>query len=255
MQRLCAIPLTLEPPRASYMHGWGEECLGAKPIICSWTLIIHDVRGKPTNFTFDLVHGRSPLILGMDVRAHCNTFNLSQQRYIELKRPTDKEPRYLFTYVVSDDQRLRLEISPHPKSKVSTLLGNIHTTARRKPLVFCKKIHRYTHASKAEMLTLCKQPGILDKNLTEAIEKVTDACEACAKNGRPIPRHKVSLTHVNQAFNQDLQVDFFFFDIKSKKDYHDPHRFRNWVYRTLHMPSSFHAYHHSHPQDQVALHT
>lgn len=70
------IPLKLEPPREKHLHGWGDQCLGARMTVCSWTLTILDTTGKPTAFTFDLVSGSSPLIIGMDVRAHCNTYNL-----------------------------------------------------------------------------------------------------------------------------------------------------------------------------------
>lgn len=199
------------------MHGWGEDCLGAKPIVCSWTLTIHDVTGKPTALTFDLVQGNSPLIVGMDVRAYCNTYNLGDQKYISLKRPTDTQQRTLFTYLVPDDSRLRLDIAPHPLSFVSTLLGNVSTTAARTPLVFIKRIHRYTHATKEEMKTLCQDANILNDQLNDTIEKVFDACEVCTKNGRPKSSKKVSMTHVNAAFNQEIQIDFFFFELSGTK--------------------------------------
>lgn len=125
-----------------------------------------------------------------------------------MKRPTDKHERFLYTYLVSDDNRLRLDISPHPYSMVNTLLGNVHTTSVRAPLAFCKRIHRYTHASESEMQKLCSDASIMIKSMKDAVRAVCDACEICAKNGRPKPARKVSLTHVNAAFNQELQLDF-----------------------------------------------
>ena len=185
--------------------------------ICSWSITVHDNSGKPTSFTFDLVPGDSPLILGQEVRAYCNTFNLAEQRYIQMRRPYDDAYRYLFTYIVPQDRRLRLDLAPHPLSTRETLLGNIHANAKRQPLAFCKRIHRYTHATQEEMKTLCEEAGMLDEELIAAIERVCEACEVCAKNGRPIPSKKVSLSHVNQAFNVEIQIDFFFPTVRGKK--------------------------------------
>lgn len=217
---LCDIlgtPLVLDPPREQYLHGWGDKCLDAKPIVCSWTLTVHDTTGKPTALTFDLVHGSSPLIVGMDVRKYCDTFNRGEQKYVRMQRPFDKRESTLYTYIVPDDSRLRLDIAPHPLSKVSTLLGNIQTSVKRTPLVFSKWIHRYTHATEAETLSLCKDAEILTPALESAIKEVCGACEVCAKNGRPKSSRKVSLTHVNQEFNQEIQVDFLFVYISGKK--------------------------------------
>ena len=67
------------------------------------------------------------------------------------------------------------------------------------------------------MKLLCKEAGMLDKSLEEAIEQVCNACEVCVKNGRPSPSKKVSLTHFSQAFNEELQIDFMFPMIRGKK--------------------------------------
>ena len=185
--------------------------------MCSWTVTIHDTQRRPTAFTFDLVRGQSPLILGQDVRGYCNTFNLTNQRYIEMKRPKDDAHRYLYTYIDSSDGRLRLDIAPHPLATKKTLLGNIHTTVKRQPLTLCKRVHRYTHATPDEMRHLFQDANMLDNELEDAIEQVCNACEVCAKNGRPLPSKKVSLTHVNQAFNAELQIDFMFPKIRGQK--------------------------------------
>lgn len=214
---ILGIPLNLDPPRERYYHGWGDGCYGAKMVVCSWTLTVHDTTGKPTALTFDLVPGSSPLIIGMDIRAHCDTFNRDKQKYVRMKRPSDAEERILFTYLVPDDNRLRLDIVPHPRSATRTLLGNIHTTAKRTPLAFCKRVHRYTHATPDEIRRLCKDANMMTDELEQAIVKVFTACEICTKNGRPKPSRKVSLTHVNEEFNQELQMDFFYSEIKGKR--------------------------------------
>ena len=178
--------------------------------VCSWTLTLQDSNREPTSITFDLVVGDSPLIIGMDIRAHCNTFNRNNQNFISMKRPSDKEERILYTYLVPSDSRPRLDVAPHPRSCVGTLPGNPRTTVKRTPLALCKRVHRYTHASKADMKALCRDARILNPEMKKAIEAVCDACEIYAKNGHPKASRKVSPTHVNEAFNEELQIYFFF---------------------------------------------
>ena len=183
-------------------------------ITCSWTLTVRDTTGKPTALTFDLVSGQSPLIIGMDIRAHCETFNRDAQKYIRMKRPMDVQKRVLFTYLVSSDRRLRLDIAPHPQSVVGTLLGNIQSSHKRTPGIFRRRIHLYIHASEREMKELCRGAGMMTAELGKAIEEVCAACEVCAKNGAPKHSRKVSLTHVNEEFNEELQLDSLFPNIR-----------------------------------------
>lgn len=56
--------------------------------------------------------------------------------------------------------------------------------------------------------------GILDDRLDDAITKVSEACEVCTKNGRPKPSRKVSVTHVDESFNEEIQLDFMFINLK-----------------------------------------
>lgn len=134
--------------------------------------------------------------------------------YIRLKRPTDIQERILFTYILPNDCRLRLDLAPHPTSVVQTLLGTTTALTGRSPKNFCKIVHRYTHATEHDMRELCKDADILDPALDAAIKAVCDACKVCAKNGLPKSSRKVSLSHVNEAFNQEIQIDFLFFCIE-----------------------------------------
>lgn len=67
------------------------------------------------------------------------------------------------------------------------------------------------------MKTIYAHAGILTKSLEEAIDKVDEACEVCVRNGRPIPSKKVSLSHVNEAFNQEIQIAFTYCVVRSRK--------------------------------------
>lgn len=100
------------------------------------------------------VTGNSALIIGMNLGAHCNTFNRNNLNFISLKRTTNKEERVLFTYLVPSDSRLRLSLAPHSRSRVGALVGNARTTVKRMPLALCKVLQRYIHASGADMKSL-----------------------------------------------------------------------------------------------------
>lgn len=40
--------------------------------------------------------------------------------------------------------------------------------------------------------------------------ELTSSCDLCLSSGFPAPRRKISLTHVNEAFNSELQAEFTF---------------------------------------------
>lgn len=64
------------------------------------------------------------------------------------------------------------------------------------------------------MREICKDANLISPDFEQAMTKVFDACEICAKNGQPKSSRQVSLTHVNEAFNVELQIDFFYFVIQ-----------------------------------------
>lgn len=119
------------------------------------------------------------------------------------------EPYYIHVSV-HDDSHLRLDIAPHTRSSVGTMLGNINSTATISQLVFSKRIHLYTHATKDGMKSLWKDSGILTDDLEKSIEKVCGASELCAKIRRPKSSIKILLTHVNTDCNQKIQIDYYF---------------------------------------------
>lgn len=50
-------------------------------------------------------------------------------------------------------------------------------------------------------------------------QKVFDACDICAQSGVPLPKKKISVTHVNEAFNQSVQTDFLVVYVGKVKQY------------------------------------
>ena len=67
------------------------------------------------------------------------------------------------------------------------------------------------------MKDLFKTAGALTPALSQAFEKVHQACDVCAQNGRPAIMRTVSIKHVNKEFNEEVQADFFWCTIREKR--------------------------------------
>lgn len=104
------IGLKLKPSRAINLHEWGEGCSDSKRIICSWTITMPEIDGRPAKYTFDLVRGRSPFIIGLDLKRNSDTFNLTTPHIIRFKRPMDRTELSFFTYISNDKGGERLNI-------------------------------------------------------------------------------------------------------------------------------------------------
>lgn len=211
------IEFKVRNPERESCIGWGQNCADAKTVICIWNLTVLDNNGKSTELSFELVEGESPLIVGLDTKEHADTLNRSHPRKIIFQRPCDRSPREMYTYIAEDEtkcRRLRLEIIPHTRATARSLMGNV---IKRPELNMAKKIHRFTHAHSDEMKMLFKDAGMLTPVLKAACEKVHDACEICVSSGEPKKRKKISLTHVNSAFNEDLTADFVTVRISGEK--------------------------------------
>lgn len=46
------------------------------------------------------------------------------------------------------------------------------------------------------------------KSITPACEKVLKSCTICSSTERPKHQNNISLTHINEKFNQEVQADF-----------------------------------------------
>lgn len=214
---MMAIPFEVHRPRAEYLHGWGTDCAGARPIKCTWHVTVMDTCGWPVTFEFDLVEGNSPLIIGLDLKRYSDTCNRSTPRTITFKRPNDVRVYTMYTYIEDDYTgcaRLRMELVPHTKSIMRSMMT---PTDKRRELTMAKRVYRFGHASVNYMVCLMKPTGYDIGKIKEACAKVYNACSICAASGRPADRKKVSTTHINAAFNDELQADFCYVHIRGQK--------------------------------------
>lgn len=154
------------------------------------------------------------MIIGPDNLQHCRTFNTTAQKYIEFPRPQDTSPWFLHSYFIPDNIRLHGKVAPQPLSEAHSLLNNIHYVSQRVPLKFCKRLHRYTHAPAAEPKIIFAEAGILNEENDRKISRISEACEICATAGRLLHARKVSLTHVNEEFNEEVQMDLLYCSVR-----------------------------------------
>lgn len=167
------------------------------------------IHGHLIALILDLVSGESPLILGLHATQYANIINTEGRKRVELKRPTDVRTLALFTYVGSEDiqghtKRIHLEIIPHANASATTLMANIRQLGTRKPLALSKKLHRFTHSPTDELKGIRRTAGILNPDISRAIDTVHGECEVCSINGRPASMQKLSLTYVNGALNLEM---------------------------------------------------
>lgn len=76
----------------SYKCGWGMDAHDALPIIFSWTLLQQDLNERPIHLTFNLTHGDSSLIIGLDIQQlSSSSFTTSQPKiHITLASESDE---------------------------------------------------------------------------------------------------------------------------------------------------------------------
>lgn len=167
-----------------------------------------DALCQPTRITFNFVEGESPLLVGLDLKRYSNTNNMESENKTIFKRPTDTARRVFNTYI-ADDQKgnphLWLDLAPSRYSTMGSLMQGI---VRNKDLNIVKKVHRFTHASAQEMKSIFTDSVMLTPNISKACDKVHDSCDICASSGRPKIKKRVSLSHINEQFTQEVQADF-----------------------------------------------
>lgn len=206
--------LHLQPPRQEYIHGWGEECHDPRPIIASWDLMIPTNDGTLVPFTFDIVRGSSPIVIGLDVKRHADTLCLSSPKRMVLRRPTDTQSYEFNLYTSPFDERLHVNTINRSSVIRTSMLSGSHFT---QPTAMAKRLHRFTHARPDDIRDLCHQANKLTPELSEEISKVFGACEICVSTGLPLTSRKVSLKHINRLFNTTVQVDYMYPEIRGTK--------------------------------------
>ena len=96
---------------------WGENGPDPRPVVCTWNLSTLDLYGNTTTFSFDLVQGDDPILIGLDESEFSNIMNLMHETCDIIKRPSDNKLRMFNTYITrkpdrSENRRQNLAIIP-----------------------------------------------------------------------------------------------------------------------------------------------
>lgn len=207
-----------EAANKNYKRGWGIDSHDALPIICSWTLTLQDINGRTTHISFDLTHGDSPLIIGLDLQQYSARTFIGPQPTIIFQRPSEREERVLPIYIRETDtihRRAHVDLIGL-KPTAATLLVT-HRSSVIRANTMAKRLHRYSHAPISEMVYMLQRGGYNTPRLRRLCTDIVEACPVCARSGLPAPCRKISLTHVCQEFNQEVQADFMFANIRGTK--------------------------------------
>lgn len=202
------IQLELNPASHVYYQGWGQDCSQASIVKYTWALSTTDNSARPVEITFDLTDSNAPLIVGIDFLRFANTYNRADPRVIEFQRPDEDTARIMDTYILKDhtgNDRLRLEISPNSIGRHRALLA---ATKPSDVINHAAKIHSFSHAHPDDIRAILKDSGLLTRDSSRACDEAVASCIVCTSTGRPAQHCKVSLTHVNSAFNEEIQADF-----------------------------------------------
>lgn len=84
------VELQLELAQSNYMHGYAVDCADAKPVKVFWNFTTHDMNGRPATLSFDIVEGRSPIIIGLDLKRYSDTRNMPKESNLTFQRPSEK---------------------------------------------------------------------------------------------------------------------------------------------------------------------
>lgn len=130
---------------------------------------------------------------------------------ITFTRPNDTSPRSIPIYIRGKNA---LNMRAHNdivgmKPTISTLMATSSPTVRRASTL-AKCIHGYTHAPRSEMIEIFPHGGYASEGITKLCKDVVDSCQVCTRSGQPAFFKSISVTHVSQASNQELQADFMF---------------------------------------------
>lgn len=218
--KLCDVlnrEVELDEPKALYQRGWGPAASDAASVIAAWRLHMQDVNRKPVVIVFDVTNDNSPIVIGMDIKRFTTTNNLSKPTFMYMRRPGDRGSRCLQTYLSGDGPlttRLRLLVAPTGLSLA--LMGGARKPEPIRPMTLAKRIHSMTHAHPLQAIRICRDAGWLSPELVRAIKEVSRACPSCAISGPPGPSKKISINHVNEHFNEEVQADYTYLNIDGK---------------------------------------
>ncbi len=221
------IPLELHPLDCEpFFHGYGTNCSDAKIVFALWNLPLVDLNGTRFDLPFYIVQGDGLLLIGNDAIYKSDLINTKEVLSIppnvgnlasvQLTLP-------IYNVEIEGIVRTFLMVVPSQQKSFSGFFSSVKSfyasfasldkskfNEGRYCKWFASKLHLFTHFSLPDMLLICQQAKVLTPSLRQALAMATQKCTSCKTTGRPSNAKKVSLDKLLRAFNDHVQVDFFF---------------------------------------------
>lgn len=173
-----------------------------------WYLTIFDKQGLGSNIPFNLVEGRSTLIIAMDIDRFGRTNTVRKRGSLELWQPLDKHKSNFITYIANDengDEKTWLDIVLHRKSCIKSLMSNI---TKLPEINLVNNVHRLTHGNLKDLTQLFTEAGMMTEKIQEYINRVPSSCIPCYSSLRLKNTKILSVKNFAKEINNELQADF-----------------------------------------------
>lgn len=165
-------------------------------------------------FVFELLPGDFPILLELEIYIFVVRNCVAQDVFLCIKHPTDSVLHTFRVCIIPDIdnplcERIKLSIISESHTFITAFASvTLQRKSKRAPPVFAKRMNRLTHASSGRVKSVRRQAVIRKDVFENEIEKLTNACEICSGTGWPATSKIISLTHVNEAFNMELQMEY-----------------------------------------------
>lgn len=209
--------MELYPPHSHYTLVWVPNAAEATPISASWSLNLQDTENQSVTPSFEVTNNDSQITVGIAVKSHSITNNMSQPNKITIKRPSDKVPGTLDTYR-SRNKPLEIIQKVLVAPIMAILNGLIAKTSQLQkpsPVTLAKRIHNATQSPASQIIQICQNTGWADAKREKAIYDTCKRFDVWPRRVPPAPSRKISATHVNRYFNDKIPTDILFVIIRN----------------------------------------
>lgn len=179
--------------------------------------MLQDVDNRTMAFTFDLTTDDAPLTVGLDIQQFSSRDFAAASPTITFNLPHATMPRTFPIYITGDNLTRRAHLDLIGLRPATSSLYTTSIPSSLRPPTLAKRIHRYSHAPAMEMADMLARTGCSKETAFNISKEIVANCIACQKSGPPQPSKKLSLFHICEAHNQEIQTDFMYVEIREAK--------------------------------------
>lgn len=149
VSRICGLleaTFVMIPPRETVSQGCGNKAVKRQPVIGKWDITDTDRNGLEAHFSFHIILGDTPEIIGLDVGRYATQKNILNKPFLCIKYPKYDEPEIFGTSILlesSATERIHVNtIRSVDKYIASMVPHKLQNVSKRQPICMAKQIHR-----------------------------------------------------------------------------------------------------------------